>query len=169
MNNFKKRTCVAITAIALAAFGFVTASRADNLEITHCYSGVFNIFSKTEGTTALLSWTQNGIIISAHPGKLLQGAVTHCDGIQMGLGAARSLHGLCKIVDNDGDVIVAELPWPHKGLDFEVQFLEGTGKWKGITGQLHSNRLVSSPPNKGAMPDTYQTCRRETGSFEVAK
>jgi hypothetical protein len=72
-------------------------------------------------------------------------------------------------MDDDGDVILAELPWPHKGIDFEVKFLEGTGKWKGVTGQLHSTPVARSQPNKGAMPDTYQTCRRETGQFEASK
>jgi len=70
-------------------------------------------------------------------------------------------------LEEGGDVILAELPWPHKGIDFEVKFLEGTGKWKGITGQLHSQPVARS--DKGAMPDTYQTCRLEKGQFEVAK
>jgi hypothetical protein len=166
MNSFGKLAGIQIF-FALATLAFVSTSRAEDIEITHCYSGTFNMFNKTDGTTTLLSWTQNGIIMSAHPRKLLHGAVTHCDGIQKGLGAARSLHGFCRIVDEEGDVILAELPWPHKGLDFDVKFLEGTGKWKGVSGQLHSIRIVSSPPNKGAMPDTYQTCRREVGQFEI--
>jgi hypothetical protein len=155
----------------VVALGFVFATfgaaYAEELEITHCYSGTFVTFNKAEGTSTLLSWAQNGIIMSTHPKKLLQDAVVHCEGIQIGAGAARSLHGFCRIMDDDGDVIVAELPWPHKGIDFEVKFLEGTGKWKGVTGQLHSTPVARS--QQGAMPDTYQTCRRETGQFEVPK
>ena len=169
MNNLDGLTRIKMIFVALATLAFVPTSRAEKLEITHCYSGTFNTFSKTDGTTALISWSQNGIIMSDHPRKLLQGAVTHCEGIQMGVGAARSLHSFCRIVDQEGDVLLAELPWPHKGLDFEVKFMEGTGKWKGVSGQLHSTRIVSSPPNKGAMPDTYQTCRREVGDVDLSK
>jgi hypothetical protein len=169
MNTSGQRTCIYVVALAIAFLSFGRTSQAEDIEITHCYSGAFVQFNKTEGTSPLLSWAQNGIIMSAHPKKLLQNAVIHCEGIQIGLGQSRSLHGFCKIMDDDGDVILAELPWPHKGIDFEVKFLEGTGKWKGITGQLHSKPIARSQPNKGAMPDTYQTCRLEKGQFEVAK
>ena len=168
MNSFGKCAGILIF-VALATSGIATSSQAEELEITHCYSGTYVTFNNTEGTSTLFSWAQNGIIMNVHPKALLQGAVTHCEAIQMGVGADRSLHGFCKIMDADGDVILAEYPWPHKGLDFEVKFLEGTGKWKGVTGQLHSSRIVASQPNKGAMPDTYQTCRRETGKFELSK
>ena len=167
MNASEQRAWVGLLAVVFAAFGMT--SHAEEIEITHCYSGAFVTFNKTEGTSTLLSWAQNGIIMSAHPRKLLHNAVVHCEGIQIGAGAARSLHGFCRIMDDDGDVILAELPWPHKGIDFDVKFLEGTGKWKGVTGQLHSTPVARSQPNKGAMPDTYQTCRRETGQFEVPK
>ena len=146
-----------------------TPSHAENIELTHCYSGVFLVFNKTEGTSVLGHWAQNGIITSSHPNKLLHNAVVHCEGIQIGVGPARSLHGFCRMMDDDGDVILAEYPWPHKGIDFQVKFLEGTGKWKGVTGQLHSTPIARSQPNKGAMPDTYQTCRRETGQFDIQK
>src|SRR3954447_18726428 len=96
------------------------ASQAEDIEITHCYSGVYSAFNRTEGTSMLGSWSQNGIIMSAHPKKLLQNAVVHCEGIQIGAAAARSLHAFCRILDEDGDVIIAELPWPHKGIDFTV-------------------------------------------------
>jgi hypothetical protein len=165
MNSFGKR--IGIQIVALATLGFVTSSQAEELEITHCYSGVFVTFNKTEGTSTLMSWAQNGIIMSGHPKKLLHNAVVHCEGVQLGLGAARSLHGFCRIMDDEGDVLLVELPWPHKGIDYDVKFLEGTGKWKGVTGQLHSTPIARSQPNKGAMPETYQTCRREVGQFEI--
>jgi hypothetical protein len=140
---------------------------AEPIELTHCYSGVWSAFNKTEGTSLVGHWSQNGIIMSAHPNKLLHNAVVHCEGIQIGAAANRSIHAFCRIMDDDGDVIIAEYPWPSKGLEFKVNFLEGTGKWKGITGQLHSTAIARS--KEGAMPDTYQTCRKETGDFEVKK
>ncbi len=99
--------------------------------------------------------------------KLLDSAVVHCEGVEHGFGASRTGYGLCKITDNDGDVIIADIP--YTGFDYDVKFLAGTGKWKGLKGSLHSERLVRSKPGKGAMPGTYQGCRREQGTFELPK
>src|SRR5687768_17029568 len=40
-----------------------TASQAEDIEITHCYSGVYSAFNRTEGTSVLGSWSQNGIVM----------------------------------------------------------------------------------------------------------
>ena len=114
-----------------------------------------------------VSWTQNGIFTSHSPSKLLNNAVVHCEGVEHGFGAERVGYGVCKIMDDDGDVIVADIP--YSGFDYDVKFLSGTGKWKGVKGSLHSERLVRSKPGKGAMPGTYQGCRREQGTFELLK
>ena len=64
-------------------------------------------------------------------------------------------------------MIIAEIP--YSGFTHDVKFLEGTGKWKGIKGALRSERTVRSKPSKGAMPGTYQGCRREKGTYELSK
>jgi len=61
--------------------------------------------------------------------------------------------GICKIMDDDGDVIIAEIP--YVGFNYDVKFLSGNGKWKRVKGSLHSEGLVRSKPGKGAMPGTY--------------
>jgi hypothetical protein len=83
MNTSGQRTCIYVLALAVAFLSFRGTSQAEDIEITHCYSGTFVPFNKTEGTSPLLSWAQNGIIMSAHPKKLLQNAVVHCEGIQI--------------------------------------------------------------------------------------
>ncbi len=140
---------------------------AEEIDITHCYSGNTTIFHESKDVPAALSFVQNGIIMSNAANKLLDSAVVHCEGVQRGLGAQRTGYQLCKIVDKDGDIIIADSPF--SGLTGDVKFLEGNGKWKGINGSLRSERIVSSPPGKGAMPGTYQTCRRLKGTFELVK
>ena len=167
MNRSGQRACAGALAFVLSVSGLGATSYAEAIEITHCYSGTVVTISQIKDVPPVFSWAQNGIIMSAHPKKLLHNAVVHCEGVQTGAGAARSGYGLCKIVDDDGDAIIAEIPL--KGLDYEVKLLHGTGKWKGVTGTLRSTPIVRSQPNKGAMPDTYQTCRREAGQFEVPK
>lgn len=164
MNRSKQARGLVLAGV-FAAFG--TTSYAEEIEITHCYSGTFVTFSQINDVPVLVSWAQNGIAMSAHPKKLLHNAVIHCEGVQIGGGASRSGHGFCKIVDDEGDAIIAQIPLT--GLDYEVKLLHGTGKWKGVTGTLRSTPIVRSQPNKGAMPDTYQTCRREAGQFEISK
>src|SRR5919205_3403234 len=84
MSTSGQRARVGALAFVFATFG---AAYAEELEITHCYSGTFVTFNKAEGTSTLLSWAQNGIIMSTHPKKLFQNAVVHCEGIQIGAGA----------------------------------------------------------------------------------
>jgi hypothetical protein len=156
-----------LCAVALSTCMLVVASSvsSEELELTHCYSGTGSSFS--HGTIALSSWNSSGILSSNHPKKLLHSAVIRCEGIQRGGGPTRIGDGYCKIVDEDGDAIIAQMP--YVGFDYDVKFLEGTGKWTGVTGSLRSTRLVRSPDGKGAMPGTFQGCRLERGQFELPK
>jgi hypothetical protein len=144
-----------------------SARAAEPLDYTFCYSGAATNFHDSKDLMAAGSWSQNGIIMSHTPNKILNNAVVHCEGIQRGVGPERSGHGLCKIVDDDGDMILGELP--YTGFSYDVRFLDGTGKWKGIKGTVRSERALVSKPGQGAMPGTYQGCRREKGSFELSK
>ena len=147
--------------------GIPSSSRAaEQLDITVCYSGTGTNFHESKEVMPAASWTQNGIIMSHAPNKMLDNAVVHCEGVQRGTGPERTGYALCKIVDG-GDMIIAEIP--YSGFTYDVKFLEGTGKWTGIKGALRSERTVRSEPGKGAMPGTYQGCRREKGSFELSK
>src|SRR5450759_2963080 len=93
-----------LTKISILLISIVSA-HAEELSITHCYSGSSTFFS--HGSTILVSWNSNGIIMSNHPKKLLHNAVEHCEGTQRGGGPSRIGDGLCKIVDEEGDAIIA--------------------------------------------------------------
>lgn len=138
---------------------------AEDLEVVHCYSGTSKFFS--HGPIVLLSWEQRGILTSNHPRKILDAAVVQCEGFQKGAGPARKGEALCKIVDQDGDAIVASIP--YAGFDYDVKFIDGTGKWQGVQGSLRSTRTVRSVDGKNGLPDSYQGCRLERGQFSVTK
>lgn len=154
--------------LAMAVLGLVmfppAADAAEQLDITHCYSGKFSFFHDSKEVWSVSSWAQSGIIASNHENKILDNAVVHCEGVQRGVGEERKGYGLCKITDADGDLIIAEIP--YTGFVYEVKFLEGSGKWEGIKGSLESRRTVRSKPGKGAMLGTYQGSRRERGTFD---
>jgi hypothetical protein len=160
-STFRAASLACGIVLALASH----AAPPEQLRLTHCYSGSGAGFHNSQDAMQLSTWNQNGIISSDGPGKRLDSAVVRCEGVEHGVGQTRVGYGLCKIVDKDGDVIVGEIP--YTGFSYDVKFLSGSGKWKGITGGLHSERLVRSDPGKGAMPGTYQGCRREEGSFQL--
>jgi hypothetical protein len=70
-------------------------------------------------------------------------------------------------MDNDGDTII--VGGPYTGFSGTWDFLEGTGKWKGVKGSLYSERIVFNEPSRPAMPGTYQACRHETVTFQLGK
>ncbi len=164
----KKWLLLVVGIFVVVTVGVPSSSCAgEQLDITICVSGTGISFHDSKEVMPVFSWAQNGIIMSHTSNKMLDGAVAHCEGVQRGVGPQRTGYGLCKIVDGDGDMIIAEIP--YFGIPYDVKFLEGTGKWKGIRGALHSERIVHNKPGKGAMPGTEQGCRREKGSFELSK
>jgi hypothetical protein len=152
-----------VSALFLIAAG--GSGIAEELEVLHCYSGTYKLFS--HGQVVLVTWAQKGILTSNHPNKILDAAVVQCEGIQRGAGPARKGDALCKIIDQDGDAIIASIP--YVGFDFDVNFVEGTGKWQGVQGSLRSMRTVRSVDGKNGIPDSYQGCRLERGRFTLVK
>ena len=162
-----KRSLALVVASSMALALPLQSQAAQRLDVTDCYSGTAASFHTSKGVMPVFTWTQNGILASHTKAKLLENAVVHCAGIQRGLGPKRTGYGICKIVDDDGDMIIAEIP--YSGFTYDMKFIEGSGKWKGVKGSLHSERTVRSKAGKGAMPGTYQGCRRERGTIELPK
>jgi hypothetical protein len=48
-----------------------------------------------------------------------------------------------------------------------LRFTEGTGKWKGITGQFESDTAASA--SKPAVAGSFHTCTKWKGAFQVAQ
>jgi hypothetical protein len=69
-------------------------------------------------------------------------------------------------MDPDGDISVAENLRALDGPDTTWNFLQGTGKWKGIKGEGKVRRIASGKP---ITPGTSQYCTRHIGTFELPK
>jgi hypothetical protein len=119
--------------IFFAFFVLISSVQAEEFERTHCYSGTDTMFHNPKDLTAVLSWQQNGIIMSDD--QRLNNMTVHCEGVQVGIGEKRKGYSVCTYKDVDGHMFVGA--GPYAGIAFEgEEFLEGTGKWKGIKGVI---------------------------------
>jgi hypothetical protein len=148
---------VAFVVISLLAFPTVGAG--EEFEALHCYAGTATAFHGSQELKSLSTFSMNGIMRS--PNKPFDNAATHCEGVAR----AGEVYGLCKIVDGDGDIVV----WggPSAGSKYTVLLLEGTGKWKGITGSIDSERVALA--TKPAVPGSFHMCSQWKGKFEIRK
>lgn len=160
-----KKLWVTLFVIAFALLLANDIAAAEDLDLLHCYSGTTRFFS--HGPIVLVGLEQKGILTSNHSNKILDAAVVQCEGMQKGAGPTRQGDLLCKIVDQGGDAIIASIA--YAGFDYDVKFIDGTGKWQGVQGSLHSTRTVRSVDGKNGIPDTYQGCRSERGQFTIVK
>ncbi len=69
-------------------------------------------------------------------------------------------------MDSDGNTLVTENLRALDGPDATWNFLQGTGKWKGIKG---GGKLLPVIQGKPIVPGTSQGCLRMTGTFELPK
>jgi hypothetical protein len=155
----------AATAVVLGLVMFIPRAQAETpYDITGCLSGTYTMLLKSKELT-LLSADFKGIIRSNHENKVFDNCTIHHVRI-VKIGAGKwSVHGYSKLMDPDGDIIVQE--YSQIGNEATIKFLEGTGKWKGITGSGTSKILT--PNAKPIMAGTSQGCNRQTGTFELPK
>lgn len=139
---------------------------ADTFDVFHCKSGTFTVFHQSKELPPVSAWAENGIFLSAGDNETFHGTVTHCEGYNIGRANSQDRYGdgVCTLVDPDGDIVLVSVP--YKGLQVNWRFLQGTGKWKGITGSVTSEWAAAG---KRAMPGTYQRCSRLKGSFQLAR
>ena len=140
-----------------------TVHAEEDYEYTKCVCGTFTLFHQSKELPLVASWAESGITMSDD--KRFNSITLHCEGVQMGIGEKRTGYGLCKATDLDGDMMI--FGGPYTGLGFDVNFMAGTGKWKGIKGTHSHERFVRSKPGTEAMPGTYQGCHKVTGTFEL--
>lgn len=103
-------------------------------------------------------------MISHHENKVFDNCTFHVVAIAKTVDGKRRSDSYWKIMDPDGDVIVAEVV--VLGPEKTMKFLHGTGKWKGIKGEAKGKTTASG---KFIAPGTIQSCSRYVGTFELPK
>jgi hypothetical protein len=132
-------------------------------DITECGAGqVTMVYQSNEITISGLEG--KGIFFSNHANKVFDNCTFQVVQIARIIGGNRRSDSYWKIMDPDGDVIIAELV--VIGPEKTMTFLHGTGKWKGIKGGAKGKTTALG---KSVAPGTFQACSRYVGTFELAK
>jgi hypothetical protein len=166
MTSAATKVLSILTGLALVVLGilaFPTVGTAEDFEAMHCFAGTSTAFQGGQELKPVVNYAHNGILRG--PSKLFNNVGTHCAGTQRDVGPPREGYILCKVVDADGDIIITG--GPYAGLKNKFPFLEGTGKWKGITGDYESDQFATAA--KPAVPGSYHICAQWKGKFEVRK
>ncbi len=143
---------------------FLPTAQAEDFECIVGISGTYSTFHGSEELIPLLSWKESGVMMSKSENKFLDNASVHWEGINRGTGKKRVGYAFGKIVDPDGDIIIVRTAYTGPG--YEAEFLQGTGKYKGITGSYKAQREAAVKP---VMPGTYQNRKKIKGTFELPK
>jgi hypothetical protein len=162
MNCVKKLRMVIAVGISLVMF-IAVAQAQTPFDITECGSGpVTIVFQSNEITISGLEG--KGIIFSHHENKVFDNCTFQVVQIARIIDGKRRSDSYWKIMDADGDVIIADLV--VIGPEKTMKFLHGTGKWKGIKGGAKGK---TSAAGKMIAPGTFQACSRYIGTFELPK
>ena len=151
-------------AIILGLFAFISVAQAQTpFDITECLAGTSIVVYESK-EIRIESTEVKGIMISNHENKVFNNCTFHVVAIAKTVDGKRRSDSYWKIMDPDGDVIIAEVV--VLGPEKTMKFLHGTGKWKGIKGEAKGKTTAIG---KFIAPGTIQACSRYVGTFELPK
>lgn len=162
MKFVKRGSTTAVIIFSLILF-IPFAQAQQSFDVMCCFSGVITTVSASQELT-VFGVEVSGIFQSNHQNKTLDNMTLHCVGIFRVVDGKSSGTSYCKGMDPDGDIVVQE----HIRVGQEVtwNFLQGTGKWKGIKGGGSGKAFTGGKP---ITPGTTQACSRVMGTFELPK
>lgn len=134
-------------------------------DITECGSGPVTVVYQSKEIT-ITGTEGKGIISSHHENKVFDNFTFQVVGIAKVEEGKRLSDSYWKIVDPDGDVIIAQVV--VIGPEKTMKLLHGTGKWKGIKGEA-KGKTTAAGRGQSLMPGSFQACSRYVGSFELPK
>ncbi len=150
--------------IILGLFAFIPMAQSQTpFDVTECGAGSATVvFQSKEVTVSGLEG--KGIFFSHHENKVFDNFTFQVVAIVKVVDGKRRSDSYWKIMDADGDVIIAELV--VLGPEKTMKLIHGTGKWKGIKGEAKGKTTAIGKP---VAPGTFQACSRYVGTFELQK
>jgi hypothetical protein len=153
-------------AVILGVIMLIPVARAErqDVEFMVCSAVTYNVVHFTP-EVAVMSWDAKAIIRSTHESKLFDNWTGHGVGV-MNLGGGKgSWRGITKRMAPDGDFIIWE-KYGDSDSGTTAKPIYGTGKWKGIKGELKCKRITMGKP---IVQGTDQNCETEVGWIEIPK
>lgn len=143
---------------------FIPVAQAQTpFDVTECGAGQGTVAYQSNEIT-ISGAEGKGIFFSHHENKVFDNCTFQVVQIARIIEGKRRSDSYWKIMDPDGDVIIAEVV--VIGPEKTMTFLHGTGKWKGIKGGAKGK---TSAIGKMIAPGTFQACSRYVGTFELPK
>jgi hypothetical protein len=139
------------------------ASAAEEYDITNCGASTITTLSSSADVTILAVDTK-GVAVSNHPKKAFDNFSFHSVSLVRIVTGQRVGTIFSRFLDADGDTVVGETTIAPTEMTW--RFLEGSGKWKGITGGGKALPVTNAKP---ILSGTAQGCLRATGTYEIRK
>ena len=137
-------------------------AKSGGYDITNCWSGTSNAILHSKAHIAL-SYTLTGTARSNKPGGPFDKQSFQCVGIVRVMQGTATADGICEYVDADGDKTLGQVTRTGNP-GGEWRFINGTGKYAGITGGGAYKYLGRYPTvRKGH----FQGCGRATGAYKL--
>ena len=162
---FHRRNWIAVTVVILGLVMFIPVAQAQrqDFETRQCSVAIYNVVHFTP-ELGISSYDQKGIMQSTHESKLFDNWNLHLVGVMKREGKNFYFYGLSKEIGPDGEFIIWEFSGDSQG-GSTTKAIYGTGKWKGVKGELKAKRITSKP----IAPNTDQWCEKAVGWIELPK
>jgi hypothetical protein len=155
-----KQITVIVLCFGLAMFISVVQAGTP-FDFTYCGSSTTTMVSENK-ELMVFGLNGEGRVSSNHENKTFDNFTYKFVGVVRVVDGKRAGNGYTKYTDPEGDIIIQE--FRMDGMESSIGLLQGTGKWKGITGTGKSVPITEGKPTP---PGT--TCRRITGTFDLPK
>jgi len=166
-------TCIAtvlavVTAIVFCLVMFIPFAQAEQpFDLTDCWSAKVTMLSKSKELTVLSS---DVLGMTMSDNKLFNNLTSNCLCLRCYMAGKQKSTCYSKFMDVDGDFFITEAirTGTEASPESSWKFLQGTGKFRGITGGGKS-LFTASNLKRPIRPGMLQGRVKMTGTFELPK
>ena len=165
MSASRRAASMAPLCCLLAAAGASAQAQQQptRVDIVHCYVSQPTLV-ESPGAYRLQAFVLRGTTHASEPGGAFDSAATRCVGTaaSMGGGQPPATSGYCELATSAEDRAVAQ--WTIEAGRGSGTFIGGTGRFRGISGEMSFQSLAPIPPVEPGFP---RGCNRTTGEFRL--
>jgi len=165
MSYRRSWSSLTIMILGLATFIPVAQAQRQDFEALGCYAATYGIVH-TSPEVVIRSADAKGIMQSNHDSKFLENWTMHTVYVIKVVGGKASWNGLGKGMAPDGEFILGEFYGDSESGGSTWKIFYGTGKWKGIKGELKGKVIRTGKP---IVEGTSQLCEKYAGWIELPK